>query len=289
MVAWRRVVTTLRWIVLGSLVGVLAGLSSAAFLKSLEWATRTRTDNGWLLWLLPIAGFVVGLVYHHGAGDAARGNNLLLDEIHEPTAWIPRRMAPLVYGATVLTHVFGGSAGREGTALQMSGSLTDAVVTRFGHVNALDRRLLLVAAIAGGFGAVFGVPLAGCVFALEVQTMGRIRHDAIIPALTASVVGDRVVHALKVHHTPVPTIPGVDLTFPLACKLVVAGAAFALTATVFATAIHELKRWLARGITWPPLRPLVGGVVVIALTYAVDSREYLGLSIPLITKSSPGE
>ena len=119
------IVHLVRWIVLGSVVGVLAGLSSGAFLGALSWATNVRTANGWLLYLLPVAGLAVGLVYHYIGGRAGGGNTLIIEEIHEPAAWVPRRMAPLVFGGTVVTHLFGGSAGREGTAIQMSGSLTD--------------------------------------------------------------------------------------------------------------------------------------------------------------------
>src|SRR5258708_11737760 len=90
-----RVVYLLKWMVLGAIVGVIAGLASAAFLKSLDWATRTREAHGWLLFGLPLAGFVVGLAYHYGGGRSDEGNNLILDEIHDPKAWIPRRMAPL--------------------------------------------------------------------------------------------------------------------------------------------------------------------------------------------------
>ncbi len=274
-----------RWVVVGGVVGVLAGLSSAAFLETLRWATETRTEHGWLLWLLPVAGFAIGLVYHHYGGRSTGGNNLIIDEIHEPVQWIPRRMAPLVYLATVTTHLFGGSAGREGTAIQMSGSLSDAIVNRLAGFTGSDRRLVLIAAISGAFGAVFGVPIAGFVFGLEVQSVGRIRHDAIIPALTASVVGDQVVRQLDVEHTPIPPIEALGLTPALTLKLIVAGVAFGLVAVVFASLVHALKRAVAGRVTWPPLRPVVGGVAVIALTYAVGTRDYLGLSIPLITRS----
>jgi H+/Cl- antiporter ClcA len=156
-----------KWIVLGAIVGVIAGLASAALLRALEWATRTREAHGWLLFGLPLAGFAVGLAYHYGGGNTAAGNNLILDEIHEPKAWIPRRMGPFIFVATIATHLFGGSAGREGTAIQMAGSLTDSAFRHL-KMSPADRRLLLIAAIAGGFGSVFGVPIAGCVFALEV-------------------------------------------------------------------------------------------------------------------------
>jgi H+/Cl- antiporter ClcA len=276
-----------RWIVLGAASGVLAGLASAGFLESLDWATRTRQDHGWLLFLLPVAGLATGLAYHYGAGRAVAGNNLLLDEIHEPRAWVPRRMAPLIYVGTVVGHVFGASVGREGSALQMSGSLTDGFA-RLIRLQPADRRLLLVAAIAGGFGSVFGVPLAGCVFALEVQSRGRVRYDAIVPAMTASVVGDLVVRGLGVHHEPVPTIGAVDLTAPLVGKVALAGIAFGLCAMAFAELTETIRELLADFVAWPPLRPVIGAGAVIGLTYLVGSRDYLGLSTPLVTRSLAG-
>jgi H+/Cl- antiporter ClcA len=284
----RRLVAFLgRWVVLGSVVGVLAGLSSAGFLLTLDWATDVRLAHPWLLWLLPAAGLAVGLAYHYRGGDAVAGNNLILDEIHEPKAWIPRRMAPLVYAGTVVTQLFGGSAGREGTALQMSGSLTDAF-SRLVRLGPADRRTMLIAALAGGFGAVFGVPVAGFVFALEVQSTGRLRYDALVPAVAASLVGDLVVRALGVHHQDIPAFDGIDLSPGLVGKVAVAGVAFGLAARGF-TALTHAARWaFARVATWPPLRPFLGGVAVIALTYLVGDRDYNGLSLPLIAASLAG-
>jgi H+/Cl- antiporter ClcA len=277
-----------RWIVFGSIVGVLAGLSSAAFLESLDWATAARRDNPWLLWLLPPAGFVVGLAYWLVGGPSERGNNLVIDEINQPATWLPRRMAPLVFVSTVVTNLFGGSAGREGTALQMSASLSDGMFRRVIPVGAPERRVLLIAAISGGFGAVFGVPVAGAVFGLEVHSRGRIRHDAIVPALTASFVGDRVVEVLGVPHLPVPVIGAVDLDAGLLAKVVVASVVFAWAAVAFIELTHGIKRLLARFVAWSPLRPLIGGTVVVAMTYAVGTRDYLGLSLPLIQDALAG-
>jgi H+/Cl- antiporter ClcA len=281
------VVHLVRWVLLGAASGVLAGLASYAFLKSVSWATDTRLDHGWLLYLLPAAGLVVGLAYHYVGGRSALGNNLILDEIHEPTAWVPRRMAPLVFAGSVVTHVFGGSAGREGTAVQMSGSLSD-VLARVLRLRAADRRLLLVAAIAAGFGSVFGVPLAGCVFALEVQAVGRVRYDAIVPAMTASLVGDRVVRALGYHHERMPVLSSPDLSIPMVAKVLVVGLACGVVALVFVELTHAVHRLFARRVAWPPLRPVVGGVLIIVLTAIVGTRDYLGLSVPLITRSLYG-
>jgi len=275
----------IRWGMLGALVGVLAGGASALLLESLDRATAARNDHGWLVLLLPLAGLAVGVVYHYAGGHASRGNNLIIDEIHSPSGWVPKRMAPLVLVATVVTHLFGGSAGREGTAIQMSGSLADGWLNRMIRLGAHDRRLLLISAISGGFGSVFGVPVAGCVFALEVQAAGRIRHDAIVPALAAGFVGDRVVAALGVAHTPVPMLAPLDVTPLLVLQLVAAGAAFGLVSLVFAELVHALKSLLATRVAWPPLRPLIGGLAVLGLTYTLGTRDYLGLSLPLIGDS----
>ncbi|MCU1484941.1 MAG: eriC [Actinomycetia bacterium] len=276
-----------RWSILGALVGVIAGLTSAGFLESLSWATRTREHHGWLLWGLPIVGFLCGLTYHYVGGRAAGGSSLIIEETHDPRTWLPRRMAPLTFVFTVAGHLFGASVGREGTAIQMAGGLTDTAAQALG-ITGERRRLLLVAAIAGGFGAVFGVPLAGTVFGMEVLTVGRIRYDALVPAFAAALVGDRVVHGLGVHHTPTPTLAAVDLSAGLLLKVVVAGIVFGLVALVFAELTHGIKQLFATYVGWPPLRTFLGGCAVVALTYAIGDRAYLGLSIPLITGALAG-
>ncbi len=281
----RLAVHLLRWVALGSVIGVLAGASSWALLKALEWATRTRLDNPWLLFLLPVAGCLVGWVYYRAAGRSIAGNNLLLDEIHMPTQWIPRRMAFLIYGATVVTQLFGGSAGREGTALQMSGSLTDwfSDVIR---LNDRDRRIMLIAALSGGFGAMFGVPLAGCVFGLEVQSVGRVRYEALVPAMAASIVGDQVVRALgETHEHLSPLSPTIDAALIL--KVAVAAVAFSLAGALFIELTHAISAIVGAAIRWPPARPILGGVVIIVLAL-VFGRQYLGLSIPLATDALAG-
>jgi H+/Cl- antiporter ClcA len=289
----------LRWLVLGSLVGVLAGTSSAVFLYGLQLVTSARTGTPLLLLGLPLGGLAVGLLYHLVGGRSAGGNNLILDEIHglaaerpapvEGERFVPRRLAPLVLLGTWVTHLFGGSAGREGTAVQMSGSLSDGAA-RLLRLRGDDRRLLLIAAVSGGFASVFSVPLAGTVFGLEVQSTGRLRYDAIVPALTASVVGNVVFQTLDLPHdvTPAYELSAVALTLPTLGKVVVAAIAFGLVATVFAELTEGLKLVFARAAAWPPLRPALGGLVVVALALLVGTDDYLGLSLPLIDDALTG-
>jgi H+/Cl- antiporter ClcA len=289
----------LRWLLLGAIVGVLSGAAAAVFLYGLVVVTDTREANPWLLLLLPVGGFAVGLAYHHLGGRSASGNALILDEIHgvapegdKPAAaerWVPRRMAPLVLVGTWVTHLLGGSAGREGTGIQMAGSLTDGF-SRLVRLNHGDRRIMLIAAVSGGFGSVFHVPLAGAVFGLEVQSVGRIRYDALVPALTASIVGNVVALGIGLPYDPTPTVQLTDVPLELGLlgAVALAGVAFGLVSVVFIELTYAIKRVGARLLRWSPARPVVGGLAVVGLTFAVGTTDYLGLSLPLIDRALTG-
>ena len=274
-----------RWVLLGALSGVLAGLSSYVFLEGLDLVTEVRVDHGWLVFGLPIAGLVIGVANHRLAGRSNQGNALLLKEIHSPTAWVPRRMAPMVLIGTWATHLFGGSAGREGTALQMSGSLSDLAARglRLGH---RDRPVMLTAALGGGFGAVFGVPLAGAVFGLEVQAPGQVRYRALVPSLTASIIGDAVVRSLGHEHTLRPTLSAVT-TLWSHLTVVVVGVACGVAAVLFVEAVRMVRSLMARLVPTPTFRPMIGAVGVLGLA-ALFGTEFLGLSLPLLDTSIAG-
>ncbi len=282
-----RAIHLVRWAVLGAGVGVIAGLSSFLFLESLKWATNLRLDHPWLIFTLPAVGFAVGLAYHHVGGRAGAGNNLLLDEIHDPQAWVPRRMAPLIYASTVVGHIAGASIGREGTALQMAGGLTDHAA-RIAKVSGETRRLLLITALAGGFSSVFGVPVAGCVFALEVQSVGRLRYDALVPCLSASLVGYWLVRRLGWDYGAARMITGFEIDAALVAKIVVAGVCFGLAATAFTWAVHRVDHVTSRWVPWPPLRAALGGLAVLALVALAGSRDYLGLSTDIADAALAG-
>ncbi len=274
----------IRWCLLGSGVGVLAGVASAAFLIGLDWATGTRVAHPWLLWLLPVGGMGIGWVYARFGREVEGGNNLLLERIHHAEGDVSWRMAPLIALGTIGTHLFGGSAGREGTAVQMGGSFAD-LAARALRLDRADRRMLLMSGISGGFGAVFGTPLAGTIFGLEVLAIGRIRYDALVPCFVASTVGDLTCRALGIGHHPYPVGPIPEVGVPLLLWVALAGLAFGLASLAFAELTHLVQHVAKSRIRTPWLRPAVGGSLVIGLTYAAGTRDYLGLGLPLLEKS----
>lgn len=260
------------------------GSASAGFLISLEWITQYREAHMWLIALLPLAGLGIGLLYHYYGKSVEAGNNLLIDSIHHPAHNIPFRMAPFVYLGTMVTHLFGGSAGREGTALQMAGGLMDPI-GRWLKLEDEDRRVLLIASVAAGFGAVFGTPLAGAVFSMEFFLTGKMRYNAIFPAFLAAIIANYVTVLWPAQHTHysiayVPAINALNLLYSL-----LTGIVFGLCALLFSKSMHGLTAFFKSKISYPPLRPFVGGIIVALAVYALGTTKYIGLGIPTIVDS----
>lgn len=276
-----------KWLLIIVPLSFVIGTAIAFFLWSLDQVTDLRIQNPWLLYLLPFTGVFIIWFYRRYGGTSEKGNNLIMDEIHEPGGGVPVRMAPLVYFGTILTHLFGGSAGREGTAVQIGGSIS-ALFRRYIRLNESDTRILLISGVAAGFGAVFGTPLTGAIFAIEVLAIGKIRYDAIIPALLASILADISCSIWGLGHTEY-SILFIENTYlfdakvridPLLMgKVLLACVAFGLTGFLFGELTHRIKDLAFRFIKNPYLIPLIGGLVVIGITYLYGSYDYNGLGV----------
>jgi len=277
----------LKWTMLVLPVSFFAGTIVALFLWLLDRVTLLRWQNGWLLYLLPFAGVFIWFLYKKSGKNAEAGNNLIMEEIHEPGGGVPARMAPLVLLTTLMTHLFGGSAGREGTAVQIGGSIA-GVVARVLRLQPATLRLLLMTGIAAGFGAVFGTPVTGALFALEVLAIGTIRYDALLPCLAASILADITCSAWGIQHTRYyightteiqSLVSFIHIDVLLLCKSIAAGVAFGLASYIFAQLQHTIKIYSNRYISHKWLIPALGGLLIIILCYVTGTRDYIGLGI----------
>lgn len=279
-----------RWFLIIVLIGIGSGIASAFFLHTLYWATNVRENNVWIIAFLPLAGLLIGWGYYRYGKSVVGGNNQIIEEYQYPNKVIPFRMAPMVFLGTIVTHLFGGSAGREGTAIQMGAAIADRF-TKWMKMSNFDRRLLLMIGTSAGFAAVFGTPWAASVFAFEVLRLDSFRWKRTIPIIISAFVGHYTCLALQVHHviydayietTPVLSMPNVFWA-------ALAGVIFGFAAFTFSQSNHLFGSLFGNYIRYSPLRPVVGGVVLAVVVFLIGTTKYIGLGIPIIEDAFQNE
>ena len=273
----------LKWTAICIIAGVSIGTAAALFLTSLDFVTNWRESHLWIIYSLPVIGFMIGALYYYVGDDAKKGNNLLLEEHNNPATKIPFKLAPLVFIGTILTHLAGGSAGREGTAVQMGGAIADQFTGVF-KFNDTQRKTVLILGISAGFAAVFGTPLAGAIFALEIMLFKNIRIADIIPSIAAAYIAHFTCLAWHIHHTSysISMVPNLNAITIVSTFL--AGLFFGLTALLFSRT-NEVWGWIFSKIKYEPLRPFVGGIIIVAAITLLGTTKYIGLGIPTITEA----
>ena len=268
-------------LLLSAIGGLFAGLAATVFLYALNFATQARDAHRWIIWMLPLAGLAIGWSYHYLGTAAARGTRLIVDEIHDPKNITPARMTPLILATTVITHLFGGSAGREGTAVQMGGSLADQL-GRYFHITRQERRVLLVAGAGAGFAAAIGAPWAACVFGMELIYIGRVKVFGFFECVIASLIGYYTTVWLHAPHSHYPQFEIPSYEWRAVFSMVVAGVIFGFCARSFIAITHAIERLMLRVVSYPPLRPALGGLLLVILYKVEGSYDYAGLGIPYI-------
>ena len=281
---------SLQWLVICVLIGLFSGSASALFLVALEWVTQIREYNNWIIWLLPIGGLIIGLVYHYYGASVTKGNNLLLEEYENPQQPVPFKMAPLVLIGTLITHVVGGSAGREGTAVQMGGAIADQFSNWF-QLDKSDRKTILILGISAGFASVFGTPLAGALFALEVVYFSKINLKSVLFSFIVAYVAYYTVEFWQVKHThySIPSLPNINEINLL--WTIGVGILFGLAALLFSRTTHLWSQLFSKYIQYAPFRPLIGGTILAIIIFLIGTTKYVGLGVPEIVKafSTPNE
>lgn len=276
-----------KWLLVILFVGTGSGLLSAFFLTSLTWVTNLRILNPWLILFLPLAGALFAYCYQRYGGSSAKGNNLIIETANGGDERIPLRLIPLTLFGTLSAHLFGGSVGREGTAVQMGGSVAAGVSRLFGLAQK-EHEILVICGMAGGFSAIFGTPFAGTIFATEVLVLRKIRLEALFPSFLTAIVANLTALSIEITHQHYPM--GIVPTFSvlLLVKLVLIGSLFGLTGWLFSRSLVKIKKIYQTVMPNPVIRNSIGGLVVVLLVGVVQTTRYLGLSLDLLADAFQG-
>ena len=277
-----------RWCVFAVVIGVVVGVTGTAFHHALDWAGRMREQHDWLLYLLPLAGVFIAFWYKKSEMPLERGTNFILTSVRENHP-VRLRLAPSIFVTSVLTHLCGGSAGREGAALQLGGSISGNI----GHWMRLDdrdSRTITMCGMAAGFAALFGTPLAATVFAMEVISVGVMYYAALFPCVLASLIAHGVAVALGGETTrfALHAVPD-RLDAPLIARLVLFGVVCAVLSAVVCILFHQIGRFLKRKIPNQYICIAAGGAAVAAVSLLLGTRDYNGAGMAVIERAIAGE
>lgn len=282
----RYAVTFIKWILISGLTGIIGGTIGSLFHLSVEYATNYRINNSMILYLLPLGGIAIVFLYNLSHSHDEAGTNLVIDSVRKDGK-VPASMAPLIFISTVITHLFGGSAGREGAALQLGGSIGSQIGNIIG-LDEKDMHLVTLCGMSGVFSALFGTPLTATFFAMEVVSIGIIYYSSFIPCIVASIVayGISLLFGLEPVRFTLNIIP--DFTVENMIKVGILAALCAVVSIIFCEALHKTNSLFSKYIKNSYLRIFVGGVIIVILTLLAGCRDYNGAGMDIITNAING-
>lgn len=265
------------------LISIAIGLFSALFLYTLTTTISTFEKNQWLMWTMPIIGFFVGYVYFRFGKEAVLGTNHIICSVEITKNNIPLRMAPFVYIGTLLSHLVGASAGREGTAVQVGGVVSENIRTFF-RIDISYKPLLLLCGIAAGFSSVFGLPYAGIVFSLEILHWKNYKLWYVAPIAFCSFISNWICLQTGIKHLSIPTIIVPSFDFVYFVYVVIIAICCLLVGYLFVISSKKISEILNKSISYKPFHPFVGGIVLLLGYYLVGDIKFAGLGTETITK-----
>lgn len=282
----RNLAVFIRWGIFSAFVGLFVGAFSTLFAFCLRQVTSFRTENPWLILCLPLAGVVIVFLYGVFRYKNDKGTNMVLSSIHAE-AEVPFRMAPLIFISTIITHLFGGSAGREGAALQLGGSIGQQLGKLF-RFDEKDQRIVVMCGMSAAFSAIFGTPIAASIFSMEVVSVGVMYYAALVPCVFSSLVASKFANHMgigpnvfKIRQMPlfevVPSLKVIGLA--LCC---------ATLSVVFCMALHSLGDFYRNKLKNPYIRIIVSSLVIILLTIILQTDDYMGAGVPVIQRAIQG-
>lgn len=274
-----------KWIIISIITGVVGGAVGSIFHLSVELATKTRIEHSWILYLLPFGGLLIVFMYKKGMkGDP--GTNLVINSIRTDGK-VPFLMAPLIFLGTVITHLFGGSAGREGAALQLGGSIGSQIGNLIG-LDEKDMHLITLCGMSSVFSALFGTPLTATFFAMEVISIGIIHYSAFIPCIVSSVTAYyiSIYFGLDPVHFNLNVIPEISLINIV--KVMILGSLCAVVSIIFCNLLHKSNNISKKIISNAYVRVFIGGIIIVLLTIIIGTRDYNGAGMDVILNAMNG-
>ncbi len=283
----RYIITFFLWVVVAGITGLIGGFIGSLFHLSVEYATNFRIENDWIIFMLPLGGVLIICLYKIFKLGSNIGTNLVIDSIRTDGK-VPFSMSPLIFISTVITHLFGGSAGREGAALQLGGSI-GSQVGKILHLDEKDMHLITLCGMSGVFSALFGTPLTATFFAMEVISVGIIYYSSFIPCIVSSIVAYKVslLFGLEPVRFNINVIPNVSTENII--KVAILGALCALVSIIFCETLHKTNKFLSNVIKNDYLRIICGGLAIVALTFIVGCRDYNGAGMDIIANAINGQ
>ncbi|HBJ1645684.1 chloride channel protein [Clostridium botulinum] len=283
----RYIITFFLWVVVAGITGLIGGFIGSLFHLSVEYATSFRIENDWIIFMLPLGGALIICLYKILKLGSNIGTNLVIDSIRTDGK-VPFSMSPLIFISTVITHLFGGSAGREGAALQLGGSI-GSQVGKILHLDEKDMHLITLCGMSGVFSALFGTPLTATFFAMEVISVGIIYYSSFIPCIVSSIVAYKVslLFGLEPVRFNINVIPNISTENII--KVAILGALCALVSIIFCETLHKTNKFLSNLIKNDYLRIICGGLAIVALTFIVGCRDYNGAGMNIIANAINGQ
>ena len=277
----------IRWCILSIIMGVIGGLLGAVFHHALHFVTHIRSEHMWLIFLLPLGGLLTVAIYRHPSMKGNKGTNEIIEATldgHPVSAMV----APSIFLATAITHLFGGSAGREGAALQLGGSAASFLANRFG-LKESNRKILITAGMSAVFAGLFGTPLTATLFCMEFESVGTIFSPALLPCFLSALIASRVSSALGVHAETFILKEAFSLTLANSWQYLILAVLVSLVGILMCTVFHKAEHMAAHYLPNPFVRIVVGGVVITGLTWLVGDHRFNGAGMDMALNAVGGE
>lgn len=279
--------TFLKWALLGALMGVIGGLLGAGFHHALHFVTHVRGEHTWLIFLLPVGGVLTVALYRLLKMQGNRGTNEIIDATLDGHPVSPM-VAPSIFLATAMTHLFGGSAGREGAALQLGGS-TASMLAKLFRLKENERRVMVMAGMSAVFAGLFGTPLTATLFCMEFESVGTLFTPALLPCYLAAFIASRVSGLLGVHAETYLLETAHALTIGNCWKFLVLAVLVSCLGIAMCALFHKAEHMAAHHLPNPYVRIIVGGAVVMVLTLLVGDHRFNGAGMDMALKAVGGE